>query len=212
MAHCPGCEEGWRKVTESEIAEHFPAGSVVRRAKLCMAAGDFLWHVPPELARKMGAEKRARSSQEPRGALPRPGGRDRARKPGEPLEEEVWRGVRDVLTPLGWELHHFEQGYRLDRCPSCQHELGRRHATTRVPKGTPDVYVVGHGFSFWIELKRPGGAVKEEQHTWHESVRAHGVRVYVIRSALAAWNLHEWISTHHELPPDGEFPPPEEEA
>lgn len=210
MNHCVGCDQGWKLVTEEELADCFGAGTVVKGLKLCMKASSSFWHVAPELERKMESLRSPRRPSEARGGPPRVGGSDRARKPGEPLEEEVWRGVRKVLSALGWELFHFEQGYRLDRCPSCQHELGQRHATTRVPKGTPDVYVVGHGFHFWIELKRPGGAVGEDQQAWHESVRPSGVRVYILRSATAAWRLHEWISTHHELPADGEFPPPEE--
>lgn len=185
-------------LTESELASIAPPGSVVRGVRLCVAPGQAYtrYHVPPELLPKSKApERTGRRSSAPR-------------KPGEPLERDIKRVVKPALEAQGWTVLDYEQDYRGENCRHCGEHLGRG-AGSRVPLGTPDLYVLGFGVGFWIELKRPGGAVTEQQHRWHELARGN-VPVYVVRSSRAAVELAHEIRAGGP-PPAGEYPPPPED-
>lgn len=210
---CPGCRRGTPFVTAGELMDITRPGAILRGLRPCLAMNGF--HGSEEVIagyrEKAESSGRIQRTRDRSGAFPPPEGRDRPRKPGEPLEEEVRGGIRTNLISYGWEVHDFEQGYRLDRCPSCKEELGRGHATTRVPKGTADLLVTGHGFNFWIEVKRPGGALRSSQRAWHQKIRAGGGKVYILRDAEAAIHLSATIFINQELPPDGEYPATREE-
>jgi hypothetical protein len=209
---CKGCEEGVPLVTEAELAELVRPGEVLPTRpglRLCMSrvAGTVAWHVPEELLAELRAR---RSPEEPAPGSPPTGTRDKPRKLGEPLEKDVRRLVVHLATSLGFFVSVNEQKGRPEKCPHCSKRFPPHMFSTRVTPGTPDLYLRGLGFSFWVELKREGGIVKPDQAEWHAKARAKGDRVYIIRSPGAFYELYTHISDHEELPPDGEFPPPEE--
>lgn len=212
MSSCPGCRKGLPTIPPRRLRELTVPGQRIRGRLCADALPEELWHLPREdleALEELGKRHPAYTTPRP------PTGRttERPRDPGEPLEQEVVNDSIKLLRSLGWVCHIFEQGYRPTNCPHCLEELGRRNANTRVPVGTPDALLFGFGYSLWIEFKRPGGVVRPDQHEWHDDARQHGggERIYIIRSVEAAWALHRHIIDHDELPPDGEFPPPEEE-
>jgi hypothetical protein len=186
---CRGCDEKRARIREGKVLEHVRPGETLRGFMLCTRLPGY-WHVPA------GFGETPREPEPP--AKRGPGNRvhpddlrsSRQREPGEPLEEDVLRHVVDALETLGWEVDNFEQGYRPDACPDCGRPV---RASTRVPLGTPDLRVYGVGRNFWIELKRPGGALTDEQREWHDRERQHGGHVYVVRSAEQAVELANLI-------------------
>lgn len=151
-----------------------------------------------------------------RGGPGRPEGGERRssrpRQPGEPLERDVKAGIVRELEGRGWIVLDFEQDYRPTKCRHCGGELGRGSGT-RVPLGTPDLYVAGFGYSFWIEVKRPGGAATDHQRQMHDRLNGAGDYVYILRSAGAAIQLSLWLLEDGPgfMPDPGEYPPPRPE-
>jgi hypothetical protein len=46
----------------------------------------------------------------------------------------------------------------------------------------PDIVVVRHGRTIWLEVKRPGGRLTELQAATHGKIRAAGGEVHVVTS------------------------------
>ena len=66
-------------------------------------------------------------------------------------EEEVAAECDDCAVRQSWVIERYEQ---------------RR--ATKIAKGLPDrrYHHLPSGFRVWAEIKRPGGQLTEEQHTW----------------------------------------------
>ena len=65
-------------------------------------------------------------------------------------EEDVAKACDELALKMGWRVERYEQ---------------RR--ATRIHEGLPDRrYVGANGFRVWVELKRPGGKLTKDQHTW----------------------------------------------
>jgi hypothetical protein len=68
------------------------------------------------------------------------------------------------------------------------------------PKGTPDtqVHIWGSVFAF-IEFKRPGEALNEDQRKWHAWAKEHGVLHAVHTEAMAALlEVSVWREQHRD--------------
>jgi hypothetical protein len=196
---CPGCAKARPFVPQALVMELLPPGTVLPASwKFCLDRTGF--HVPDSVRTAILREKRHRDKLADKGGplvgdesrrSPRP------RQEGEPLEEEVRRSIIELLETLGYLVDDLEQGWRRPECAECGHPV---RASTRVPLGLPDLHVVGHGVEWWAELKRPGGALTPDQRQWIATRRAAGAHVYVLRSAQAAWTLHEFRRFHDRLP------------
>lgn len=95
-------------------------------------------------------------------------------------EAAVQRRVKALWRSLGgWVACDSSQGYR----PG-----GRRHATTRITLGFPDLVLMhpGRELVLFREVKRPGGKLTEYQRTWLERARACGADVGVWDSVESA--------------------------
>ena len=58
--------------------------------------------------------------------------------------------------------------------------------------GMPDLHVVHYGpkgESGWLEVKRPGETLNENQVIWHDRARQAGVRVATVTSPIEAWGV-----------------------
>lgn len=65
-------------------------------------------------------------------------------------EEEVAKACDALALTMGWRVERYEQRRR-----------------SNITLGLPDRrYVGANGFRVWVELKRPGGKLTAEQHTW----------------------------------------------
>jgi hypothetical protein len=88
-------------------------------------------------------------------------------------EAEIQLAIRRTLETLGYEVADMSQ----DR-------------PTRQAPGVPDLWVMGHGRTAWMECKRPGGAVSPAQKRFHAALRANGADVQVVRSEADAIAWH----------------------
>jgi len=77
-------------------------------------------------------------------------------------EATVRMAVRAALELHGFVVIDFEQGYRRD-------------GSTRVRKGLPDLYIMGHGVGVWRELKTAKGRLTQEQEAFGEECRRLGI-------------------------------------
>ena len=86
-------------------------------------------------------------------------------------EKAVQRDVKDVLALHGCIVS----------------DLSQPRASMQTP-GLPDLYVQDpkRKRHFWLEVKKEGGRLSGFQKAWHESERAAGGEVYVVRSAADA--------------------------
>lgn len=55
--------------------------------------------------------------------------------------------------------------------------------------GVPDRILIGHGHTIFIELKRPGGKLRELQEEIINDMKSHGAEVYVLDTKSAVDNL-----------------------
>lgn len=100
-------------------------------------------------------------------------------------ETDAQREIKRALARLGFYVSDLSQGYR----PG-----GKRHGTTRITKGVPDLYFQHpvHGVG-WLEVKGEDTPVTDDQRKWHAQERHSGGKVAVVRSASdAMWALKAW--------------------
>lgn len=109
-------------------------------------------------------------------------------------EAETQRAIKLALGALGFEVAaDTSQGYR----PG-----GRRHATTRITKGVPDLYVRHRerrvrGF---LEVKGKETRVTLEQRAWIRRERDAGGNAAIVRSVCdALWAVHYWGIPSHPV-------------
>lgn len=182
-------------MSSARIMELLPPGGRISGVKACLRMSGW-WHLPKEV-KSQNVGNRVRRSAKPRA-------------PGEPLEREVKAGIKLALEADGWIVLDFEQDYRPTKCKHCGGELGKGSGT-RVPLGTPDLYVAGFGFTFWIEVKREGGALSRHQADLHGKLTEAGDSVYILRSPDSAVLLSAELRTGSGIyPPQGEYPPREQ--
>ena len=55
----------------------------------------------------------------------------------------------------------------------------------------PDRLIIGNGFAFWIEFKRPGEEPTPLQKKLHKQLRKLGQKVYVLDSAIDAADVYK---------------------
>ena len=84
-------------------------------------------------------------------------------------EEEIRRDVVKALRSLQFEVWDTEQGYRRD-------------GSTRVTKGLPDLFVMGHGATAAVELKSLKGKQTPEQVDFEMAWTDNGGTYFVWRS------------------------------
>jgi hypothetical protein len=53
-------------------------------------------------------------------------------------------------------------------------------------KGWPDLCVLGHGWTVWLEVKKPGGIVSPSQKALMNRMKDTGLNVHVVRSVSEA--------------------------
>lgn len=88
-------------------------------------------------------------------------------------EVDIRMAIRKVLELHGFVVVDFEQGYRPD-------------GSTRVRKGLPDLYCMGHGTSAWIEVKAAKGRLSEHQKAFRDDCQRAGVAWFCWRSEAEA--------------------------
>ena len=93
-------------------------------------------------------------------------------------ESAISREIQALLKTLGFAVWSTEQGYRRER------------GGTRQTPGIPDLYVMGHGRAFWVEVKTPKGKLRDSQELFAHECGENGVEWYIFRSADEAW---EWL-------------------
>ena len=80
-------------------------------------------------------------------------------------------------------------GFMVERVQTGEHRV-RGGYLRCASNGTPDRVVVGLG---WIEIKRPGEKLSDDQEDWHRRAIARGARVAVVRSVQeAVETVVEW--------------------
>ena len=91
-------------------------------------------------------------------------------------EATVQRKIKHLAAMLGFHISDTSQGYR----PG-----GRRHGTTRITAGFPDLFMMhpDRQIHFFVEVKKPGGKPTPKQEDWHGVARKAGVGIYVCDSA-----------------------------
>jgi len=83
-------------------------------------------------------------------------------------EAEIRMAVRGVLELHGYVVVDLEQGYRPD-------------GSTRVRKGLPDLFIMGHNRSCWAELKSQKGRQTKEQKEFEEDCHRAGFEYHLWR-------------------------------
>lgn len=66
------------------------------------------------------------------------------------------------------------------------------HGSKFQQAGIPDISIVWHGLSLWVETKMPGNTPSPIQLLIHERIRAAGGHVLV---AYSVKEVDEWLST-----------------
>src|SRR5262245_18672644 len=101
-------------------------------------------------------------------------------------ETELSRAIRRELERLGFMVERIQSG---------QHRVtgGYVHCAS---KGTPDLHLVGLG---WLEVKRPGETVSEDQARWHARARRAGARVAVVDHVFQAVEIALMWKRENEL-------------
>lgn len=100
------------------------------------------------------------------------------RRRGQP-EAVLSQKIQAYLTLAGYHVTTTEQGYR------------RSPGGTRMTPGIPDLYIRGHGFREWVELKTTKGRLRASQKEWADIEAANGGRVLVWRTLTDAQEWHE---------------------
>ena len=99
------------------------------------------------------------------------------------LEDERKADALPSVEALGWIVLDLEQGWRPFRCRGCGAPIA---GGTRVPKGTPDGCVMGHGIVAWVEWKSDTGRRTVEQVAFGDVCDVMGVPYAVVRTTREA--------------------------
>jgi hypothetical protein len=67
-------------------------------------------------------------------------------------------------------------------------------------KGYPDLHIVGHGRSWFLELKGPKPKIYPEQEAWIEALQAHGYDARFVFPADYETVLAELMQAYEEQP------------
>ena len=98
-------------------------------------------------------------------------------------EDERKRDALPAVTAMGWIVVDLEQGFRPFTCRHCG---GAIAGGTRVPLGTPDWLVMGHGCATWLEWKSGTGRQTAQQRSFAADCAVAGVPYYVVRTTEEA--------------------------
>lgn len=88
-------------------------------------------------------------------------------------ETELSKAIRDNLEKLGFMVERIQSG-------SVKVQRGFMRLASA---GTPDLCIIGLG---WLEIKRPGQKLTEDQERWHDRARRAGAWVAVAESVSDA--------------------------
>lgn len=69
--------------------------------------------------------------------------------------------------------------------------------------GVPDRLIIGHGYTFFIETKRPGGKPRPLQKITIQSMQEHGAFVYVASTKDEVDNILYGFLNHGSYEPPG---------
>jgi hypothetical protein len=94
-------------------------------------------------------------------------------------EAEMQKGIMRAARQLGFLCFH------------CQYAIGSE-------KGYPDLHIVGHGRSWFLELKGPKPKIYPEQEAWIEALQAHGYDARFVFPADYETVLQELMATYQE--------------
>lgn len=78
-------------------------------------------------------------------------------------EDDISTAIQTVLELHGFDVWSLEQGYR------------RSRGGTRQTPGIADLFVVGHRYHTWVELKSATGSLRESQERFRDICQANGV-------------------------------------
>lgn len=93
-----------------------------------------------------------------------------------------------IVLPRGWMCIHVANKPR-------SAVQGAREKAMGAKAGWPDLQIIGRDFIGFLEVKTPKGVLSAKQREVHETLRALGHRVAVVRScedvshALALWGV-----------------------
>lgn len=88
------------------------------------------------------------------------------------LESQIQKEITELLTKQGfWVIRNHTQGIKYTR--------GRG---TNPNKGIPDLLAIKNGKFFFIEVKKKGGSLSEEQKAWIKKAYDNGIVVHVVTS------------------------------
>lgn len=96
-------------------------------------------------------------------------------------ERDIADDCDAFANALGWRIERYEQT-----------------RATRITEGLPDRRYVGHsGWRVWVELKKPGGKLTQEQHAWLLSeLDAGGLAVVVDNVAVLKEVFSRWVKLY----------------
>ena len=114
-------------------------------------------------------------------------------------------GIRETERSVQKKIIEFARiaGLRL-LCNSAQgyRPGGRRHGTTRITPGFPDL-LFGHPgkkLLLFVEVKGPDGKLRESQVSWHAAATECGARVWICSSVS---EFRAYLETFGLIPSDG---------
>lgn len=108
-------------------------------------------------------------------------------------EDERKRDAKPAVEALGFWVGDYEQGYRLDNCPTCLARIPGGHST-RVPVGTPDWFVMGHGVAAWIEWKTDSNDQTEGQKAFQGACDVAGFPYAVVHTTRQVVDFLETLN------------------
>lgn len=101
-------------------------------------------------------------------------------------EKELQKAVVDHAHRMGWRVAHF----RTSRTQSG----GWATAVSADGKGFPDLVLVRAGRLLFIELKRKGGRLSEEQRKWLTALEVVSMHNALVEMEI--WDPSDWDSNH----------------
>lgn len=99
-------------------------------------------------------------------------------------ENSVQKKIKQLASHYGYHVSDTSQGYR----PG-----GRRHGTTRITRGFPDLFMMNPQTRdhLFVEVKKEGGSLSDHQIIWHETALLAGVPCYTCDSASSFRSIIE---------------------
>jgi hypothetical protein len=91
-------------------------------------------------------------------------------------EAAIQREIVAFVRQLGFAVYETSQGYRRDP------------GGTRCTAGIPDLYIIGHGFHLWVEVKAPKGKLRPSQEAFRVECLRNGVPWELWRDVRDAWD------------------------